>query len=57
MSVRPYCGKDGPPDASFVITPSPALEDQEVTFTDTSSGGLKILATGLELESDQPGDR
>ena len=40
------------------ITPSPALEDEEVTFTDTSSGGgLKILATGLELEPDESGDR
>ncbi len=50
----PYCGKDGPPDASFVITPSPALEDQEITFTDTSSGGLKILATGLTWSPTSP---
>ncbi len=50
----PYCGKDGPPDASFVITPSPALEDQEITFTDTSSGGLKILATGLTWSPASP---
>ncbi len=53
----PFCGKDGPPDASFVVTPSPALEDEEITFTDTSSGGLKILTTGLTWTPNEPGDR
>ncbi len=38
------CDKDGPPDASFTMTPNPALLGEPVTFTDTSSQGPKVLA-------------
>ncbi|HSN54818.1 MAG TPA: BACON domain-containing carbohydrate-binding protein, partial [Candidatus Sulfomarinibacteraceae bacterium] len=50
----PYCGKDGPPTASFTIDPSPALEDEQVVFTDTSGGGLKVLATGITWDPTAP---
>ena len=50
----PYCGKDGPPTASFDISPSPAVEDEVVTFTDTSSASLKIEATNFSWNPTSP---